>query len=973
MDCAAGTVDEDGNAATGCTACAGGKYLGASTIVTGLSFPGGSDLRTLTVNGATDAVAGQKFRITTAAGAQGTCATTTDAGAAEVQVQSVGPHNGATSTLTMTQELIGADTAQHCMLSAIECTACELGTADEDADPSTPCVECTLGQYASGAGTGCTDCPAGKYDHDTGGDNTISVFSMDLDSNQIVIAHSGVFYYGSGDKLQLAHANGATCAAAPLPPAGDLVIDTVVHSCVSSDAGTTCTLREQVMNIPVAGSCERAEGSGTCSYRTTITFVTDLTAADTALFSSDDCALVLPAEERSPCIECEVGKYASYSGTVYRCFACAAGRRASDASGEFVLSGASQCVQCAAGQYDDDSNGGTECKDCAGGTASAAGQVACTTCNAGQFSGIAAATCDNCAAGKYDADGSAATECVDCDAGRYSVPGKAVCTACAAGKYAGPSASFCAVCVVNTYDHDDDPGTVCESCPAGTNSGGETGLTQTPGCVENVCAPFADSTVLRLLGYEASETSVATRPQDFGTLGCYSATHWLSDLAVEPYAICVEAGAQMVLSGCERRCTPFESADQIRQLGYTAASPTAVTVGSMGEIGCNADTHVLTDDLVPASATCAGLPAPVAFSGCSPRAQCSTMRGAGHECPDSYHLNNDTLTSLCVSSTCDSTIDRDTCCSANTCEAREPGTGYTVGSTTGVTIVELQPIACAVGYMGTRSHPTFIDNNPSTPAVTCSKETNSNAGVGAFAYSGCEPSACSVVAEDALRQRGYAVSNQRDLTDYATVAELGDIACAAGYRNTSDVVPSVSCEWDGELPVADFVFVGCEEITCAAPDVGPLVDATGDETRARSRYTIVQSGTQGSGLGIECAPEFVGAPSAICEVAGGGFTYSGCAWRTCAAPGSVAGYTIANAENGTRGDRFVRGVNFECAPGFQGYAAFAGCTTDGGEFAFSGCTVTPDKTSGAAGGGGRWVAVALLPMLLAGAHRALLL
>ena len=751
-DCEAGAVDDDGDPSSECTACADGTYLGGSTV-TNLDSITGAVVTLAAVD--VSIVPGQRFRITPL-DADADCTAATADGGTEIQVQSVDA-----TTITLTVDLTGE--ATNCMFSAIECTACALGTADLDSDPSSPCAECTLGQYAAGGGTECTNCPAGQYDHDTGADEAIAVVSIDADANQVVVVHSAVWYYGTGDKLQLAHADGQTCAAAPLPPTGDLVIESAVHSCESSDETTECSMSEQdkYSDGPVAGSCTVTAGTGTCTYQTTLTFATDLTAGDGD--AGVNCELVLPTQERSPCVECEVGKYSRNPGTVYRCFSCSAGTQAADATGSFVLYGAAQCVDCEAGKYDDDSNGGTLCVDCEAGTASAEGQATCTTCVAGQYAGTAAVACDDCVAGRYDDDSDASTECLDCIAGTYSVAGETICADCSTGKFADAAASFCAVCEVDTYDHDDDPGTECDSCPVGTNSEGETGLSSTPGCTENVCAPFTSAFELHDLGYLASASSVATQPQEFGILACYDATHSLSDVTVVPAATCEVAGATMVLTGCELRCTPYESEEAITALGYTVETPTAVTAGALGEIGCHAATHVLTDDLVAPSATCAGLPGLIGFSGCSARAECSTMGDAGHECPDSYHLNDDTLTVLCASHTCDSSIDRDTCCSPNTCAAQEPAVGYTVGSTAGETILDLEPVGCAAGYMGTPSDDTFAATTPQAPEVSCLKDTNSNAGDGAFAFTGCERSQCNVVDEEALGQRGYAVGNQDSL------------------------------------------------------------------------------------------------------------------------------------------------------------------------------------------------------------------
>ena len=211
--------------------------------------------------------------------------------------------------------------------------------------------------------------------------------------------------------------------------------------------------------------------------------------------------------------------------------------------------------------------------------------------------------------------------------------------------------------------------------------------------------------------------------------------------------------------------------------------------------------------------------------------------------------------------------------------------------------------------------------------------------------------------------------------DYATVEALGEVECSAGYNATGDVAPSVVCEWDGELPVAEFVFSGCEQIACVAPEEGTLTDDPADETRALSRYVIVGSATEAADLEVGCAPEFVGTASAICLELGGDFEYSGCEWRVCAAPSDgVTGYAIDNLD-GTTGDQFETGVNFQCAQDYVGHPEVEGCTVDGGDFTFTGCDVLPEKTSGARvpGASGRGLVAALLAAVAVAAPRATLL
>ena len=927
-DCPAGKyADMEVDGIDPCIVCSSGTYSGPT--VRGLVTITANQI---TLDTADDTIElGQKYQLTNDVAVSETSDCEADV---EVQVKDVDV-DGDNAQTTITVVRLSGDyypgTVAGCILRPTACTSCSLGKVDTDENPSTVCEDCERGQYAPGGGVSCISCPAGQYDHDIQVDVLAGVVSIDADADQVVVEDSDIMenmHYMGGDKLQLIDADGQECSAAPLSPTGDLVISSIDNAI--------------------------------------ITFSTDITAGDAD--ASANCKLVLPTEWRSPCIECEAGKYSSYAQTVYRCSACAAGTQAVDATGSepvFVAHGATGCVGCEAGQYDNDAqssefSGGTECVDCDAGQFSAAGQTTCTTCEVGQHSGTAATTCDDCEPGQFDDDLQPATGCAACEAGKYSEAGATACQDCEAGKFANASSSFCAVCEVDTYDSDENPGTPCESCPIGQNSAGRTGLTATDGCVENVCSAFPNAETLRALGYVASASSVATQPHEFGTLTCYEAEYALSDPKVDPSATCEVAGERMVLSGCELKCETFESEDDITAQGYTVENSTAETVGALGTVGCYADTHVLRDDQTLASVTCAFALDSFRFTGCVRRAECSTM-----ECPESYHLNSDALTSLCTSHTC-RLLDRDTCCSPNTCTVEDPDPGYypyAVENDAGETIVDLGTISCADGFMGTPSDQEFLDTTPATPEAFCLKATNSNEGNGTFTFNGCEPSVCKVVDEDTLAKQGYTVANTSVLGVYATVEDMGVVNCSAGFTTVDGVAPTVTCGWDGVLPVADFKFSGCVEITCMAPATGPLEDDAGDFNKEQSRYVIEETATNASNLVIECAPEFTGTASALCLEFSTGFTFSGCEWRTCAPRDEVTGYKIDNV-NATVADQFVRGVNFACDVGFTGYPTREGCTEDGGEIQFSGCAQLPDKTSGAATVGARAAERGLLAALL---------
>ena len=238
--------------------------------------------------------------------------------------------------------------------------------------------------------------------------------------------------------------------------------------------------------------------------------------------------------------------------------------------------------------------------------------------------------------------------------------------------------------------------------------------------MENTCTPFDDATALAAAGYAASSQSTATSFQDFGVLSCYDPTHAPDVTGVPPSATCPTQGGLFAMSGCSLKCTPFDSNDAINALGYGASTQsidTTITAGNLGNISCHAATHVLTDAATPPTATCTVVDGPFELTGCSARANCSTIA-----CPANYHFNTSRTSELCAGSACDSTLDRDTCCASSVCTpgSGDPSPMYSAANPHGTTVPDLGDVICTTGHMGT------------APAAACS--TNG----GDFVYSGCQ-------------------------------------------------------------------------------------------------------------------------------------------------------------------------------------------------------------------------------------------
>ena len=171
-----------------------------------------------------------------------------------------------------------------------------------------------------------------------------------------------------------------------------------------------------------------------------------------------------------------------------------------------------------------------------------------------------------------------------------------------------------------------------------------------------------------------------------------------------------------------------------------------------------------------------------------------------------------------------------------------------------------------------------------------------------------------------------------------TVAELGTVDCATGWTNTT-AVPSATCVRQMSEPVQDFEFVlsGCAEKACTAPAVGQVAGAP---------YEVESTGTVASALTLSCGPSGDGTPSAVCETEDDVFEYSGCEWRTCAAPNEEVptGYSAYSVPEPSGTTVLALGT-VSCAAGHEPAGLpSATCAETNGVFVLEGCEEPPQQS-----------------------------
>jgi hypothetical protein len=221
-----------------------------------------------------------------------------------------------------------------------ECTACEPGTSDTDANPATPCVGCTPGHFVPAGAVGpCTpqfSCPKGTTDDDR--DAATACVACELGKFAPTIGMAGQC------RQQLARCAAGAEEDPARPP-----------SAVADRTCTPCVVG-QTFNAAAGGACRAVrECPGGQGQQQAPTLVSDRTCSTTA---ADACP---PGNVRTQ---------------------------------------AAACSPCAAGTTDDDFDPSTPCATCSGGglhvPAGSAGPCAGFACPAGTYGAAADAACVPC-------------------------------------------------------------------------------------------------------------------------------------------------------------------------------------------------------------------------------------------------------------------------------------------------------------------------------------------------------------------------------------------------------------------------------------------------------------------------------------------------------------------------------------------------------------------------------------------------
>jgi allantoicase len=316
------------------------------------------------------------------------------------------------------------------------CTNCPAGKYSASSS-STVCTSCEAGSYSAAGGSGCTDCAAGKY-------------------TRRVVQNKARQCGGVGCPALASSSFGSS-------PGPEAAVDgnygpgsPYFHTACAAYQWFRLDLQE-VYEINYVRIWNRPDGlqQGRLIQATVRVGMSDTYALNYV------CGLLTDAMDQSVWCKGVLGRYVFV-----------------------VLPDGASCLHFAEIEVYVQQ----ECMDCSAGTYAAAGSTACTSCEAGKYTGAAGSSvCTNCTAGKFSGavGASVASTCADCGAGTYSAAGASVCTDCAAGKYFGLPAQT---------------GDVCTSCAAGKYSAGAV-LTRNP--------PEASRTYSSVWGNDAIGTGFA--------------------------------------------------------------------------------------------------------------------------------------------------------------------------------------------------------------------------------------------------------------------------------------------------------------------------------------------------------------------------------------------------------------------------------------------------------------------------------
>ncbi|GMI05580.1 hypothetical protein TrVE_jg1079 [Triparma verrucosa] len=380
--------------------------------------------------------------------------------------------------------------------SCSDCTAGKYlqddGTGGNDShDSEADCSECAAGKHSGSGVASCTICSSGKYQDDTGQEECkeCSGGKYLSDAGNDVTKHDGDVDCSDCDRGKTSLPGQEACTICATGKYAD-ELGTFDAKSETTEPGGTCkpcqqkgfTASREIAvgaraegdltelvdgeNIEVGLGCvaclcaagqicpdDPDDPCETCTAGKFIGTVGAKKCEDCAEGkysgnSASVCSLCspgeVPNEQKSGCVKCAIGKYATVRG----CEECEEGYVAS-------TEGSESCQYCEAGKRTATANAAessatsamtgekTRCLLCPAGTYSAGGSKECSACPDTKLAPFAGATaCQSCLPGEYIAEVSGQKQCVKCAVGKFSNQrGNTQCDDCDAGSYSSQSSS----------------------------------------------------------------------------------------------------------------------------------------------------------------------------------------------------------------------------------------------------------------------------------------------------------------------------------------------------------------------------------------------------------------------------------------------------------------------------------------------------------------------------------------------------
>jgi len=200
------------------------------------------------------------------------------------------------------------------------------------------------------------------------------------------------------------------------------------------------------------------------------------------------------SSDSNACVACPAGAFKEGLGDG-ACLPCPAGTNSSVQA----LGNGTRCAACPAGYSTASTAGAVACSQCQAGYFAQAAAADCTQCAAGSWSNQAAGACQQCPAGTYGLPGFTTylQACIPCVAGKYSnltaATSSDACLRCPAGTYSSLGASSCIQCAANTFA--EEASQACLACPANSTSSagsGASGCTCAAGFTKNAVTGTCD-------------------------------------------------------------------------------------------------------------------------------------------------------------------------------------------------------------------------------------------------------------------------------------------------------------------------------------------------------------------------------------------------------------------------------------------------------------------------------------------------